>query len=119
MLLCACLVTPIFFASSAPSEWVSVALISLAVAAHQGWSANLFTTVSDMFPRVAVGSVVGIGATFGSIGGVLFSLGTGWILHFTHSYSILFALSASAYLLALAAMQWLAPGFKTASLTRT
>ena len=117
MLLCACLVTPIFFASRAPSEWGAVSLISLAVAAHQGWSANLFTTVSDMFPRAAVGSVVGIGATLGSIGGVLFSLGTGWILHFTHSYSILFALSASAYLLALAAMLWLAPGFKPALVT--
>lgn len=112
MLLCACLVTPIFFASRTPSEWTSIAVIGLAVAAHQGWSANLFTTVSDMFPRAAVGSVVGIGATLGSLGGLLFSLGTGWILHLTHSYSLLFALSASAYLLALAAMQWLAPGFK-------
>jgi MFS transporter, ACS family, hexuronate transporter len=114
MLLCACFVTPIFFASRVPSEWEAVILISLAAAAHQGWSANLFTSVSDMFPRAAVGSVVGIGATLGSIGGVLFSLGTGWILHFTHSYSILFALSASAYLLALATMLWLAPGFKPA-----
>lgn len=119
MLLCACMVTPIFFASRAPSEWFSIALISVAVAAHQGWSANLFTTVSDMFPRAAVGSVVGIGATVGSIGGVLFSLGTGWILHVTHSYSILFALSASAYLLALAAMHSLAPGLKPVSLSRT
>jgi MFS transporter, ACS family, hexuronate transporter len=111
-------VTPIFFASRVPSEWQAVVLVSLAAAAHQGWSANLFTAVSDMFPRAAVGSVVGIGATLGSIGGVLFSLGTGWILHFTHSYSILFALSSSAYLLALAAMRWLAPGFKPASVAR-
>lgn len=114
MLLCACLVTPIFFASRASSEWGSIFIISLAVAAHQGWSANLFTTVSDMFPRAAVGSVVGIGATLGSISGVVFSLGTGWILHLTGSYSILFALSGSAYLLALATMLWLAPGFKPA-----
>lgn len=119
MLLCACLVTPIFFASRAPSEWVSIALISLAVAAHQGWSANLFTTVSDMFPRAAVGSVVGIGATLGSIGGVLFSLGTGWILHLTHNYSPLFVIAAGAYLLALGVMQWLAPGFRSASVAET
>jgi len=117
MLLCACLVTPIFFASRAPSEWLSIALISLAVAAHQGWSANLFTTVSDMFPRAAVGSVVGIGATMGSIGGTLFSLCAGWILHVTHSYSLLFSISASAYLVALAATQWLAPGFKAAAVS--
>ena len=114
MLLCAFVVTPIFFASRAPSEWVSIAVIGIAVAAHQGWSANLFTTVSDMFPRAAVGSVVGIGATLGSLGGALFSLAVGWILHVTHSYSLLFAVSASAYLLALLAMQWLAPGFKPA-----
>ena len=117
MLLCACLVTPIFFASRAPSEWMSISVIGIAVAAHQGWSANLFTTVSDMFPRAAVGSVVGIGATLGSIAGVLFSLATGWILHLTHSYSALFAVSASAYLLALAAMQWLAPGFRPVFMT--
>jgi MFS transporter, ACS family, hexuronate transporter len=115
MLLCACLATPIFFASRTSSEWASIILISIAVAAHQGWSANLYTTVSDMFPRAAVGSVVGIGATLGCVSGVLFSLGAGWILHITHSYSLLFALSSSAYLLALATMQWLAPGFKPVS----
>lgn len=114
MLLCACLVTPIFFASRVSSEWAAIAIISVAVAAHQGWSANLFTTASDMFPRAAVGTVVGIGATMGSIGGVLFSLGTGWILNLTHTYTILFALSASAYLLALAVMQLIVPGFKPA-----
>jgi ACS family hexuronate transporter-like MFS transporter len=96
---------------------MSISVIGIAVAAHQGWSANLFTTVSDMFPRAAVGSVVGIGATLGSIAGVVFSLATGWILHVTHSYSTLFALSASAYLLALAAMQWLAPGFRPVFMT--
>ncbi|MGB7267392.1 MAG: MFS transporter [Terracidiphilus sp.] len=117
MLLCACLVTPIFFVSRAPSQWVSIGLISVAVAAHQGWSANLFTTVSDMFPRAAVGSVVGIGATMGSLGGVLFSLGTGWVLHVTHSYSPLFVISALAYLLALGVMQWLAPGFRAKTIT--
>ncbi len=114
MLLCACLVVPVFFVNKVSSEWDAIALISLAVAAHQGWSANLFTTASDMFPRSAVGSVVGIGATIGSIGGVLFSLGAGWILNLTHDYSILFLISASAYLVGLGLMQWIAPGFKPA-----
>jgi ACS family hexuronate transporter-like MFS transporter len=112
MLLCACLITPIFFVSRQSSEWGAIALISLAVAAHQGWSANLFTTASDMFPRAAVGSVVGIGGTVGSIGGVLFSLGTGWILEVTHSYTALFMMSAAAYLLALGLMQLIVPGLK-------
>ena len=91
-------------------------IISLAVAAHQGWSANLLTIVSDMFPRADVGTVVGIGGTAGSIGGVLFSLGTGLILSHTHNYTILFILSASAYLVSLAAMHVLAPGMKPAAL---
>jgi ACS family hexuronate transporter-like MFS transporter len=114
MLLCACLVTPIFLVSRAPTEWTSIAIISLAVAAHQGWEANLFTLPSDMFPRAAVGSVVGLGAMFGSIGGALFAVGTGWVLHLTHSYSLLFAISASAYLVGLALMRLIAPGFKPA-----
>jgi MFS transporter, ACS family, hexuronate transporter len=116
MLLCACLVTPVFFVSSVSAEWLSIGLISLAVAAHQGWSANLFTTASDMFPRSAVGSVVGIGATIGSLGGVLFSLGAGWILHVTHTYKTLFIMSAAAYLIGLGLMHLIAPGMKRATL---
>jgi ACS family hexuronate transporter-like MFS transporter len=116
MLICASLATPIFFAGHLTSEWGAIELIGLAAAAHQGWSANLFTTASDMFPSAAVGTVVGIGGTAGSVGGVLFSLGTGWILQVTHSYASLFAISASAYLLALGLMQWTAPGLKRAVL---
>ncbi|MGC9291698.1 MAG: MFS transporter [Acidobacteriaceae bacterium] len=116
MLICASLATPIFFAGHLSSEWGAIGLLSLAAAAHQGWSANLFTTASDMFPSTAVGTVVGIGGTAGSIGGVLFSLGTGWILQMTHSYAPLFAISASAYLLALGLMQWAAPGLRKAVL---
>jgi ACS family hexuronate transporter-like MFS transporter len=116
MLVCACLVTPVFFVSSVSTEWAAIWLISLAVAAHQGWSANLFTTTSDMFPRSAVGSVVGIGATVGSLGGVLFSLGAGWILHVTHTYKALFIISAAAYLVGLGLMHLIAPGMKRTTL---
>jgi ACS family hexuronate transporter-like MFS transporter len=112
MLLCASLVLPIFLASRVSSVWMAVGLLSLAAAAHQGWSANLYTTAADMFPKSAVGAVVGIGGTAGSIGGVLFSFATGWILQLTHSYTPLFAIAAFAYLIGLGFMQLLAPGLK-------
>jgi len=69
MLICAVSVVPIVFASQVSNLWMAVGLVGLAAAAHQGWSANLFTTVSDMFPRRAVGSVVGIGGMAGGGGG--------------------------------------------------
>ena len=109
MLLCAILVTPIFFAGWISSEWLAVISLGLAAAAHQGWSANLLTTTSDMFPRSVVGVVTGVGGTACSIGGVLFSLSAGWVLQLMHSYTPLFAISACAYLIALAALRLLAP----------
>jgi ACS family hexuronate transporter-like MFS transporter len=112
MLFCACCVVPVFLINFVSSEWAAIALLSLAAAAHQGWSANLFTTTSDMFPRTAVGSVTGIGGMAGSVGGVLFATYTGRILEWTHSYSSLFAIAASAYLVALAVILLLAPGLK-------
>jgi ACS family hexuronate transporter-like MFS transporter len=113
MLFCACAVVPIFMVNYTRSEWVSIGLLSLAAAAHQGWSANLFTTASDMFPRSAVGSVTGIGGMAGSAAGSLFAIFIGYVLQLTHSnYSILFVIAASAYLLALAVMVLLAPGLK-------
>ena len=112
MLICAILVLPIFAAGSLNSEWAAIGLLSLAAAAHQGWSANLFTTASDMFPRSAVGAVVGIGGMAGSVGGVLFSVSAGKILQLTHSYVVLFGAAASAYLISIAILHILAPGLK-------
>lgn len=109
MLLCACCAVPMFFAGRVHSEWVAVGLLSLAVAGHQGWSANLYTTISDMFPSSAVGSVTGIAGMAGSAGGVLLSLSAGRILQLTHSYTPLFALAASVYLLAFVVLRVLAP----------
>jgi ACS family hexuronate transporter-like MFS transporter len=109
MLVCACCVVPIFTLAHLQSEWVAIGLLGLAAAAHQGWSANLFTTVSDMFPRSAVGAVVGIGGMAGAAGGALLAFFTGHILARTHSYAILFILAASVYLLALAIVHLLAP----------
>lgn len=100
MLICALSVIPIVLASQASELWMAVALLSLATAAHQGWSANLFTTVSDMFPRKAVGSVVGFGGMAGAVGGMLVATLAGLILQVTGSYMVLFIISGSAYVIA-------------------
>jgi ACS family hexuronate transporter-like MFS transporter len=114
MFLCALSVTPIVFAARTDNLWVAVALVSLAAAAHQGWSANLFTLVSDMFPRRAVGSVVGIGGMAGAIGGMLIALAVGEILQRTGSYVSIFVIAGSAYLVALAVIHLLSPGLEPA-----
>jgi MFS transporter, ACS family, hexuronate transporter len=117
MFICACLVLPIFKAGHLKSEWAAVALLSLAVAAHQGWAANLFTIPSDMFPPSAVGAVVGIGGMLGSVGAVLFSVTVGKVLQLTQSYVTLFAVAATAYLVAMAVIRILAPGLKKVQFT--
>lgn len=116
MLLCAVLAVPAFYAGHTLHSWVAVILLGIATAAHQGWSANLFTTVSDMFPKQAVGAVVGLGSAAGSAGGVLFAALTGRILQATGSYAVLFIAGASAYLLGLFIMTSLAPGLRRAEL---
>jgi MFS transporter, ACS family, hexuronate transporter len=95
-------------------NWTAVALIGLAGAAHQAWSANLYTTVSDMFPKRAVARLIGMGGTAGSIGGILFPLFTGYMLdHFPHSgYSIVFGFCAVAYLIAFVINHALAQSFE-------
>lgn len=116
MLTCALAVTPIALASSASHLWVAVALVGLAAAAHQGWSANLFTLVSDTFPRQAVGSVVGFGGMAGAVGGMLIAKLTGYILETTGSYVPVFLIAASTYLVALAIIHALLPKLEPAAL---
>jgi MFS transporter, ACS family, aldohexuronate transporter len=116
MLICALAVVPIAFAANARHEWVAVCLVGLAAAAHQGWSANVFTLASDMFPRKAVGSVVGFGGMWGAIGGMLIAKVTGYLLQATGSYVPVFLIAASAYLVALAVVQILAPRLEPAAL---
>ena len=116
MLVCALAVLPIAFAAGAKELWVAVALISVAAAAHQGWSANLFTLTSDTFPRQAVGSVVGLGGMAGAIGGMLIAKLTGYILQATGSYVPVFLIAASAYLIALAVIHVLMPKLEPARL---
>jgi MFS transporter, ACS family, hexuronate transporter len=118
MLACALAVVPIVFASQAKSVWVAVGLVSLAAAAHQGWSANIFTTASDMFPKQAVGSVVGIGGLAGGIGGMLIAKIVGYVLEWTGSYVPVFVMAACAYLIALVVMHVLAPRLAAPALDR-
>lgn len=119
MLFFACLVLPVFGATRV-DVWPAVFLIGLAGAAHQAWSANLFTSVSDMFPKGAVASVVGVGGMAGSIGGMLFPIYAGKLLdsftkanNVTAGYAILFSICSTAYLLAFALNHVLAPKFET------
>jgi MFS transporter, ACS family, aldohexuronate transporter len=116
MLIYACAVVPIVAVGHA-SIWFAIALISLAAAAHQAWSANMFTLASDMFPRRAVGSVVGIGGFGGAVGMMIFGPLVGFILKITHNnYVPVFVISGSAYLLALLFIHALAPKLNTVSL---
>jgi ACS family hexuronate transporter-like MFS transporter len=113
MLICALMVTPIIFAANVKNLWVAVALIGIAAAAHQGWSCNLFTTTSDMFPRQAVGSVVGIGGMAGALGGATMAVATGYILQSTgQNYSIIFTIAGTLYLVALLVIHLLAPNLE-------
>ena len=117
MLICAVAVVPIVLASITSSLWLAVILIGIAAAAHQGWSANLFTISSDMFPKQAVGSVVGIGGMFGAIGGMCISPLVGYILDTTGSYVPIFIIAASAYLIALLIIHLLAPKLEPATVS--
>ena len=115
MFICACCVLPIVFASQAGNLWLAVGLIGLATAGHQGWSANVFTLSSDMFPRRAVGSVVGIGGFAGAVGGMMISTFVGFLLETTGSYLPVFLIAGSAYLLALLVVHLLAPRLEQAA----
>ncbi len=109
MFVCALAVLPIMFASSASSVWIAVGLVGLAAAAHQGWSANLFTLTTDMFPRQAIGSVVGLGGFAGAVGGMLIAKITGYILDASGSYVPIFFIASFAYLTALLVIHVLVP----------
>jgi ACS family hexuronate transporter-like MFS transporter len=119
MLTCALCVLPVAFAPQAvttqiagytiDAKWIAVLLIGLATAAHQGFSANLFTLTSDMFPRGVVGSVVGIGGFAGAMGGVIMNLGAGYLKDLTGNYTAMFTIAAGAYLTALAIIHILVP----------
>ena len=110
MLICAISVIPVIYASVAADKWVAILLIGLACGAHQGWSANIFTLVSDIFPKRAVGSVVGIGGAAGGIGGFFISNIVGLVLNKNpDNYLPIFIIAGSIYLIALLCIQFLVP----------
>jgi ACS family hexuronate transporter-like MFS transporter len=118
MLIFALCVLPILLVTKV-GDWTAVLLIGLAGAAHQAWSATIYTTVSDIFPKRAVATIIGIGGMAGSVGGFLFPIVTGMLLdkftasgNVTAGYAILFMICGSAYLLAFAINHLLAPKFE-------
>ena len=123
MLLFALCVVPIITARYATNIWQAVGLIGLAAAAHQAWSANIFTTTSDVFPKKAISSVVGIGSMAGAIGGFFFPQFIGYILdaskkagNISTGYNIIFFICGCAYLLAWLLMHLLSPKVKKVEL---
>ncbi len=114
MLVCASAVVPIVAASRVESMWTAVALISIAAAAHQGWSANVYTLASDMFPRQAVGSVIGFAGMAGAVGGMLIAKVTGYLLQTTGSYLPVFIIAGVTYLVTLGIVHLLSPKLEPA-----
>ena len=96
MLVCALCVIPVVFAAHASNLWLATLLIGLAASAHQGWAANLFALASDLFPKQAIASVVGLGGMAGALAAMAFSESTGFILEATGSYWSLFAIASTA-----------------------
>jgi ACS family hexuronate transporter-like MFS transporter len=116
LLVCAIAVTPIMIAARTTNAWTAILLIALAAGAHQGWSANIYTLASDMFPRNAVASVVGFATMLGTISGMLIAKAVGYILQSTGSYMPVFMMAGFAYLIALCFVQALAPRLKPAQI---
>jgi ACS family hexuronate transporter-like MFS transporter len=116
LLICALCVVPVAFVTQLSNMWLAVLLVGLAAAAHQGWSCNLFTTASDMFPKQAVGSIVGLGGMAGALGAMLILKVTGYVLTQTGSYTLLFITAGSAYLLSLLIIHVLVPRLEPANI---
>lgn len=118
MLVCALSVLPVMLAPVTGNLWIAVLLIAVAAAAHQGWAANLFALASDLFPKRAVASVVGLGGMAGALAAMAFSESAGFILEKTGSYWTLFVISGCAYVAALAIIHLLSPKLTAADIGR-
>jgi ACS family hexuronate transporter-like MFS transporter len=118
MLTMALIIVPTAFAPLAPSMWTAIVIVGIAAAAHQGWSANVYTLASDMFPKHAVASIAGIGGFAGAMGGVFFQRATGRILQANgNNYAPIFAICGAAYVTGWLIIHVLAPGMKPVQFT--
>jgi MFS transporter, ACS family, hexuronate transporter len=124
MLVAAVCVMPVFFAKYVTDQWTAVAIISLAAAAHNAWSANIFTVASDMFPKKTLSSVIGIGGMAGSLGGILFPLLVGYLLdkykadgNLVGGYNLLFIFCSLAYIIAWLLIHALTPRMQPADVS--
>ena len=113
LLICACCVIPVIFIPVINSLWGAIGLISLAAFAHQGWASNIYTIVSDYFPKNAVGSMTGLAGFAGSIGGILAAIFVGQVLELTQSYFLIFLIAGVAYVVAFFVMQLFLPKTKS------
>jgi MFS transporter, ACS family, hexuronate transporter len=109
MICCGVCAIPVVMAAQVSSYWVSIGLITIAAAAHQGWSCNIFSTPSDLFRAGSVATVVGVGGTAGALGGALFAKFAGYVLNSTHNYTILFVICGCSYAVAMCLFQVLVP----------
>jgi ACS family hexuronate transporter-like MFS transporter len=116
MLICALAAMPVMFAASASNLWIAVALIGLAAAAHQGFSATLYTLPTDLLPRGGVGTVIGMGGALGAVGGMAMSKYTGWVLDSQGDYRPVFLVAGCAYLVSLSLIHLLTPRMERAAL---
>jgi ACS family hexuronate transporter-like MFS transporter len=116
LLIAACCALPLLFVVEAPNPLIAVLIIGLATAGHQAFSSNIFTLISDMYPRRAVATVAGIGGAFGSVGGILMAQATGWTLELTGSYVPILTYAAFGYLIALGCIHFLVPRLDPAPL---
>jgi len=116
LLIAACCALPLLLVVNAPNPLVAVLIIGLATAGHQAFSSNIFTLISDMYPRRAVATVAGLGGAAGSVGGILMSQATGWTLELTGSYVPIITYAAFGYMIALTAIHLLVPRLDPAPL---
>lgn len=114
LLICALCAVPVMFAAEVESLWAAVAILSLATAAHQGFSANLYTFPGDVFPRSTVATVIGVGGMVGGLGGMLFAQFVGGVLEQVGNYTPIFVVAGLAYLIALGILQMLSPRYEEA-----
>jgi ACS family hexuronate transporter-like MFS transporter len=118
LFVCALGVMPIMFAQNVTGLWTAVLLLGLATASHQGFSSNLYTLVSDMFPRQAVGSVAGFGGTWGYFGASLFQIVVGHVVQKQNNYVVPFVCAGVAYIAAFGVIHLLAPRLEPAKLEK-